>query len=302
MKKTLMQFVPPIVWEFTKRIRNLLRTRYRVPAYKELENIYRISNEGLKSDTIMLRPGLKMRIHPDSLIAFEYFCYRSPLMVDEMDCFLEATKGKEGLLDIGALHGVFSLAFALQNSNRKALAVDPSPIAFARLLYNIKKNDLSNITPIECAISEKIGNLAMHYEGEHAVAASTDRGGNMINVPMTTGDNLCQSVDFQPDVIKIDVEGHEIKVLKGLKETIKENSPLIFLEVHPKRIAEEGNSSSFIEHFFDEIGYSAQLVSGEPFPLSSFRILNGDVRLLLKKAAEQDAAPARFSAAFHSSR
>jgi FkbM family methyltransferase len=296
MRKILEQLMPPIVWEFAKRIPKLLRARYGAPDIKEdiarareLEKNYRKNNEGLKSDTIMFRPGLKMRIHPDTRRTLENFCYILPSVVTEMDCFLDATRGKERLLDIGALHGGFSLAFALQASNRKALAVDASPIAFARLLYNIKKNDLSNITPIECAISEKVGNLAMHYEWEHAVAAGTNSGNSMIDVPMTTGDNLCQYVDFQPDVIKIDVEGHEIKVLKGLKETIKKHSPLIFLEVHPKRIEEEGDSISFLEHYFDEIGYSAQLVSGDRFPLSSFRILKCFERLLLSKTAEQDA-------------
>ena len=85
----MKKFVPSIVCEFAKRIRNLLRARYRATDIKDLENIYRKNNEGLKSDTIMLRPGLKMRIHPDSRNAFEHFCYISPALVDEMDCFLD---------------------------------------------------------------------------------------------------------------------------------------------------------------------------------------------------------------------
>jgi len=89
----------------------------------------------------------------------------------------------------------------------------------------------------------------MHYEWEHAVAAGTAPAGNVINVPMKTGDILCRAENFQPDAIKIDVEGHEIKVLKGLSETIHSCSPLIFLEVHPERIPEEGDSISFLETF-----------------------------------------------------
>ncbi len=291
MKRALKQITPPIIWEFARRVNKHFPVSNRLldeDRRSYLENSYRKDNAGLSTDTMMFRPGLKMRIHPDSRNVFEYFCH-TPIMVDEMNCFLEATRGKKRLLDIGALHGVFSLAFAIQNPERKALAVDASPIAFARLLYNINKNELSNIMPIECAISEKVGTLAMHYEWEHAVSAGTDHESNIITVPMTTGDSLCLSVDFLPDVIKIDVEGHEIKVLKGLRETIKENSPLIFLEVHPKRMAEEGDSSSYMEHFFEELHYSAQLVSGDPFPLSSFRNMDCDEqRLLLRKKAEQN--------------
>ena len=289
MKKALKQIIPPLIWEFARRVHNHFRAGNRT--FDEdratiLEANYRKDNTGLRADTMVFRPGIEIRIHPDCRNSYEHFCYISPIMVDEMNCFLETSRRKEKLLDIGALHGVFSLAFAIQNPKRKVLAVDASPIAFARLLYNIKKNDLSNITPIECAISEEVGTLAMHYEWEHAVAAGTDHGSNIIVVPMTTGDNLCKSVDFRPDVIKIDVEGHEIKVLKGLAETIKEYSPLIFLEVHPKRIEEEGDSTSFMEHFFYELRYSAQLVSRVPFPLSSFRVMDYKKRLLLRKNAE----------------
>lgn len=291
MKHALKQIMPPIVWDLAMRIRNYVRVGNRefdADRSDSLETNYRKDNEGLRADTMVFRPGLKMRIHPASRNPFEHFCYISPIMVDEMNCFLEATKGKERLLDIGALHGVFSLAFAIEDSKRKVLAADASPIAFARLLYNIKKNDLSNIIPIECAVSEKDGTLSMHYEWEHAVAAGTDYRNRGIDVPMMAGDNLCRSLDFRPDVIKIDVEGHEIKVLKGLTETIKEYSPLIFLEVHPKRIAEEGDSSSYLKPFCDELGYSAQLVSGEPFPLSSFQAMDYDERLFLRKDAKQE--------------
>ena len=290
--------VPPVIWGLARRVHNHFSAGNRSDDDDKryfLETRYRKDNEGLSADIMIFRPGLKLLIHPESRTAFEYFCYLSPMMVEEMDCFLETTSEKTRLLDIGALHGIFSLVFAMQNSRRKALAVDASPVAFARLLYNIKKNDLTNITPIECALSDKAGTLAMHYEWEHAVAAGGDPGGNIIHVPMTTGDELCQRLDFRPDVIKIDVEGHEIKVLKGLSEIIRECSPMIFLEVHPKRIAEEGDSSSFMEHFFDESGYSAQLVSGPPFPLSSFRDLHCDERLLLRKPAGDAAGSAQQS-------
>ncbi len=134
-------------------------------------------------------------------------------MVDELDFFIEKTAGKKALLDIGALHGIFALVFAVNNHSKKAIAVDASPLAFERLLYNIQNNNLENITPLECAVSDVAGTLSMHYEWEHAVAAGTAKSKNKsFEVPKKTGDEICESLSFEPDVIKIDVEGHEIKV------------------------------------------------------------------------------------------
>src|SRR5262249_12911497 len=157
------------------------------------------------------------------------------------DFFLRTAVEKKRLLDIGALHGIFSLVFASQGTDRRVLAVEASPVAFARLLYNVHKNEFQNIEPVECALSDVNGVLRMHYEWEHLVAANTLPDAHSIEVPVKSGDHLCQERRFCPDVVKIDVEGHEIKVLKGLWETLENNRPLIFLELHPTRIREEGD-------------------------------------------------------------
>jgi hypothetical protein len=100
----------------------------------------------------------------------------------------------------------------------------------------------------------------MNYVWEHAVAATF---GDVISsemlVPKTTGDLLCQRLNFAPDVIKIDVEGHEVKVLDGLAATIRDHRPLVFLEVHPSMIQRERNSPEEICDFFEEAGYEAAL-------------------------------------------
>ena len=126
----------------------------------------------------------------------------------------------------------------------------------------------------------------MHYEWEHAVAAGTKSTDQSIDVEMDSGDNLCDSRGFEPDVIKIDVEGHEIKVLKGLAEIIRRCLPLIFLEIHPKRIAEEGDSISFLDEFFRELGYTATHVSGGEFPLSNLTYDSDDERVVLHHGTE----------------
>lgn len=196
-----------------------------------------------------------------------------------MDSFINLTKSKSQLLDIGALHGVFSLAFVAPSNNRRALSVDASQLAFSKLLYNTHVNQSEQIDPIECAISDRTGEVQMHFEWEHAVSAGTSTN-NSFTVLCITGDGLCKQKDFLPDVVKIDVEGHEVKVLNGLANTINNFKPLIFLELHPDRITQEGDKIQDIATFFKERGYKCFDINRKPYPIERIRNIASDERLI----------------------
>lgn len=243
-------------------------------------------NAGAEADEIVLRDCTSIRIHPESRFAFEHFCYISPVMTAELDSFIKLTADKTCLMDIGALHGIFCLAFAAGRPGRQAVAVDASSIAFARLLYNVHRNGLlSTVVPVECALSDTSGTLRMHYEWEHAVAANTaaTEGAEQksFSVKRRTGDELCQSLSFDPDVVKIDVEGHEVKVVTGLARVIKHNHPLIFLELHPGRIVQEGDNIADLVRLFASEGYRAEFLSGAAVALSDIENFTEDERVVL---------------------
>jgi Methyltransferase FkbM domain len=81
-------------------------------------------------------------------------------------------------------------------------------------------------------------------------------------VPSTTADALSREFDFRPDVVKIDVEGHEAKVLRGMWDLINCRRPLIFLELHPERLAEEGDDMFEEAVRLDTLGYELRLPDG----------------------------------------
>ena len=161
--------------------------------------------------------------------------------------------------------------------------MDASPIAFARLLYNVHKNKLDDIFPVEVALSDRNGHLSMHYEWEHAVADTRTENQPGLLLPAMTGDELCRLHDYAPDVIKIDVEGHELKVLQGLAKTIAFCAPDIFLEIHPSRIAAGGDSLVDLADFFAARGYQAMLPQGAVMPLTDIAGLTHDQRVVLTK-------------------
>jgi FkbM family methyltransferase len=243
----------------------------RVARQWRLKAAYEELNSGTGPDEIVLREGLRLRVHPESRYSFEEFSYGSPEMVDELDAFIAATGEKQRLLDVGALHGVFSLVFAAGKPDKTALAVDASPIPFAKLLYNIRKNGADNITATECALSDRSGFLEMHYDWEHAVAGAAAGEESTFRVASRTGDDLCTEHSFAPDVVKIDVEGHELRVLQGLRATLGRDRPLIFLEVHPEMIRANPENGGLAELAGElrELGYPRVDLRGSTVPVEA---------------------------------
>ena len=244
-------------------------------------------NAGCPADEIVLRSGLRLNIHPDSRYSFEEFCYRSPEQVDELDAFVAESADKRRLLDVGAKDGLFSLVFAAPDPTKEALAVDASPVAFARLLYNMHRNDGARIVAAECALSAEAGFLEMHYDWEHAVAGAGPPGARLLRVESRTGDSLCAAHSFAPDVIKIDVEGHEVQVVRGLRETIRRQSPLLFLEVHPLMISRDEQNGRVVELIdtLVELGYPTAEIRGRIAPTEELGNLREIERLILRPGA-----------------
>jgi FkbM family methyltransferase len=295
VKAVIKQVLPPIAVTLAKK---LLQRKQPIAVTNEqrtLREAHERLNQSTNHDEICVRSGLTLKLHPESRPAFEAFCFTYPEMVAEMDSFILHTTEKYKLLDIGALHGIFSLVFTAIDPSRKAVAVDASPIAFARLLYNTHKNQIDRIVPIECALSDGSGTLDMHLEWEHAVAAGTDKANGLI-VEKRTGDDLCQSLRFEPDVIKIDVEGHELKVLRGLRATIEAMKPLLFLEIHPRRLQEEDERIDELGRFFTDLNYRAVSVNGHPVSLSAISKATSDFRLVLWPSESVGAASPRRKA------
>jgi FkbM family methyltransferase len=284
IKRAIKAICPPVAWDAATRLAAKLIPRHEAECDQRvavMKASFDQINRDLPLGEIALRRDLRLRVHPHSIEAFEHFCYRSPDMVHELDAFLAASASSRSLLDIGALHGIFSLAFAVKDSSRRALAIDASPLAFAKLLYNIHANTATNIEPIECAVTAASGTLPMHYEWEHAMAAGASEREESFQAPASTGDAICDARGFLPDIVKIDVEGHEVKVLRGLAATLERCRPQVFLELHPWLMRAEGDSLDDISDIFRRLSYRAATVDGQCVELAALGKITDCERIML---------------------
>ena len=209
-------------------------------------------NKAQPPGRLVLREGVSFQVVPEIAYAFRYFIDMDPSMWREMDAFLAQTRGRGRLLDIGAHYGIFSLAFASQGG--AALAVEPSSGPLRILTQHASLNPELKIRPVQLALSDCAGTMRMHLEGDHMVAGNGEPGATAAEIPMTTVDDLVRTESFVPDAIKIDVEGHEVQVLAGARELLRQHGPLIFLEVHPEFIPAHGKSVDDLVQLMSDLG------------------------------------------------
>ena len=133
-----------------------------------------------------------------------------------------ASDDKRRLLDIGALHGTFSLAFTAR-PNTIALAIDPSLTAIDTLRENCRLNPGHDIRIFNAAVGATEGKVAMRAVDILLQAVGQDDADahDIHQVPMLTVDTIVADQRFRPDIVKIDVEGYEREVLLGMSRTIQ---------------------------------------------------------------------------------
>ncbi|MEI8348686.1 MAG: FkbM family methyltransferase [Candidatus Omnitrophota bacterium] len=181
-------------------------------------NLYRYCNFNIPSET---------------LNAFEHFTLLDNDMIREMKSFLKLSKNKVCFLDVGSLYGIFSLAFTSRNPRGIAYSIEPSPEPFRILNLCQQNNPDLNIKSFQIALGADEEEIRMKYEWQHLVALGIDEtNSNYLKIKTTTLDNFIKQYRIFPDIIKIDVEGYEYHVLAGGKRFLKEQSPIICLEVH----------------------------------------------------------------------
>jgi FkbM family methyltransferase len=124
-------------------------------------------------------------------------------------------------VDVGANIGVFSLMAALRvGPTGRVVAFEPHPRAFQRLVRNIEQNHLGEtIVPIPAAVSDLPGVISFNPDSV-TVHNSVDVAGSTKVPAVTLDDDLHISGVDHIDLLKIDVEGHEVSVLTGAERTL----------------------------------------------------------------------------------
>lgn len=162
---------------------------------------------------------------------------------------------KKIIIDIGANIGSVSLPLAKIFRNSRIISIEPTIYAFSRLRKNVSLNpnlkkriNLLNI----CISNKKMEIKEVHSSWnflnngkKHKVHLGTLK---KTSLKMKKLDQICSKFK-NVNLIKIDVDGHELDVLKSGKKTIMKHKPFIYFEFAPYLYREFGYSSEILIKF-----------------------------------------------------
>ena len=183
-----------------------------------------------------------------------YFGTKFDTIFDFLKTFLE--KGMV-YVDVGANIGSHTInAARLVGSSGSVFAFEADPDTYHLLSKNIESNSLSNIVLKQTCVSDHVGTLSFYKHRDSAKSSIVDRGEKLsVTLPSNTLDNLIP-VNKKIDVLKVDVEGAELSVLRGARAIFEDQRrpSVVIIEVFDVR--DNSDKSDGIREVLEGYGYS----------------------------------------------
>lgn len=152
---------------------------------------------------------------------------------------IDAIDSDDVVWDVGAHIGLFTCPVAKHLEDGRVVSFEPEPSNVETLRENVAANDLDNVSPQTVALGDATGTASLGVSGDAsmhrlgATSASEPTVQRTVEVRTTTGDEFADQRGEVPNVVKIDVEGHELSVLDGMTEVLSlSDCYLVVCEIH----------------------------------------------------------------------
>lgn len=193
-----------------------------------------------------------------SLFIYGYYEYA------ETGFWKNLVKGKKVVFDVGSNIGYYSL-LASKNMHRDALiyAFEPVSHTFSRAKFNIELNGIKNILLHRIALSDKDGFLDINVGNEENWGMSSINTHNYLSNKSEKVESLKidtfvkQNKIEQIDAVKVDIEGSEFFLLKGMTHVLDHFRPVILMEVLDEHLIKANSSKEELFNIFWGKNYKA---------------------------------------------
>ncbi|MEO7989467.1 MAG: FkbM family methyltransferase [Chryseolinea sp.] len=170
-------------------------------------------------------------------------------------------KKNNTVIDIGANIGWTALNFAQLSATGTVIGFEPDPFNYSVCKANIARNTLPNLMVLPFGLGETSAEVMME------VRTPENRGGNRIapqgsagavNVHIKRLDDVTEVSSLSAiNLMKLDVEGYELKVLRGAKNILQKHKPTLFIEVDDDNLNDQHDSAKDLVSFLEACGYSS---------------------------------------------
>lgn len=179
-------------------------------------------------------------------------------------------------IDVGSHKGSYLYWLAKAASSGRVVAFEPQPTLATALRKQCATLGFKNVEVEAAAVSDHNGEMTLHVPG-----TTTSHGASLENVVLSF--RACQSFSVpvyalddyfatrqqRVAAIKIDVEGHELSVLRGARNLLQEDSPCLVIEIENRRLPR--SSVHEVLAFLNSLGYDGSFVDrGQLRAISDF--------------------------------
>jgi FkbM family methyltransferase len=175
----------------------------------------------------------------------------------------EYTIPNTNAIDIGAFIGTHTLTLSDSVKNGTVYSFEPQPWAYNAIKCSLNENEIKNVVLKNVGISDKKDMIKFCSDSTggsticHEKKKKISKWKYVYNIDILSIDSMKLK---NISIIKIDVEGHELKVLNGAKDTIKRNKPTIIIEVWNKK-----DKRNEFKKMMKNMNYKVSHISGDDF-------------------------------------
>jgi FkbM family methyltransferase len=184
--------------------------------------------------------------------------------VEEYEAFRVAIRPGETVIDAGANTGAYTVLFAQWvGPAGHVYAFEPVPRVARALRAQLALNGVSEqVTVVEAALGHRTGHVTMIAPGTVGInrrALPTDGPHDRVKVAIVRLDDFCAERHINPGLLKIDVEGAELDVLRGARRVLASSPrPRIFVEFHPSLWSGYGVTPAALRQELSDQGLRAE--------------------------------------------
>ena len=216
---------------------------------------------GDKDIFISLKEGIKIAV-PNNIEVLSTYVYleQETWFEDESAFVTKFAKPGYKVLDIGSSYGFYTLLLSKHiGPSGKVWSFEPTPETVGYLKKSVEVNDFHNVKILEMGLSDIQGkallNINYQQPETNEISLELKEDKQQIEISIDCIDNLRASEGIKDiDFVKLDAEGHNVKIVKGAAKFFKEESPLVMVDIkHGKNFHLE------LLDLFNSMGYDVYI-------------------------------------------
>jgi FkbM family methyltransferase len=214
--------------------------------------------------------GFLAILHVDRLPWFRplflafYTAYKQHFEAGPIERLREFIPEGSVVIDVGANVGFFAIRFAQWNGSGEVIAIEPEERNYRALIAALRRQGvLERVRAVQAVAAEKQGTMFLKINRLHPADHKLSLDDSGLKVAAVRLDDLVKHKGLaKPSLIKIDVQGAEMRVLRGASQILEQSGPALFIELSEAGLQAFGSSVAETIDYLAQRGYAPYSLMG----------------------------------------